>query len=105
MKPGGSEILGSSKKGTMETNSSIQFATTPRLLHDLHNDFLSEGGKGVSVETCLTIQTGGPMTSKPKHNTKEDQMGALNREFKPLTLPFRPRPIKKYLSPNFADSP
>ena len=46
MKPGGSEILGSSKKGTMETNSSIQFATTPRLLHDLHNDFLSEGARG-----------------------------------------------------------
>ena len=37
----------------METNSSIQFATTPRLLHDLHNDFLSEGGKGVSRRDVL----------------------------------------------------
>ena len=32
----------------METNSSTQFASTPLLLHDLHNDFLSEGSKGVS---------------------------------------------------------
>ncbi len=32
----------------METNRSTQFASTPLLLHDLHNDFLSEGGKGVS---------------------------------------------------------
>jgi len=33
----------------METNSSTPIASTPRLLHDLHNDFLSEGGKGVSA--------------------------------------------------------
>lgn len=32
-------------------------------------------------------------------------MTALNQEFKPLTLPFQLRLIKKYLSPNFADSP
>jgi hypothetical protein len=31
----------------METNCSNLFASTPRLLHDLHNDFLSEGSKGV----------------------------------------------------------